>query len=269
MLAVIKGAGDLASGVAVRLQRAGVRLVMTEIAKPTAIRRTVSFCRAVWEQTATVEDVTARLAADAADALTITRAGDIAVLVDPNADCVQALRPDAVIDAMLMKRNLNTSIHDAQAVIALGPGFTAGGDCHAVVETMRGHDLGRVLLAGAAAPNTGVPGVIGGFAQERILRAPADGVWQTALSIGDRVEAGDTVAHVAGEPVRTQLGGVVRGLLPDGTPVTRGMKSGDVDPRGIAEYCATVSDKARAIGGGVLEALLMLTGGIRYGNETL
>lgn len=269
MLAVIKGAGDLASGVAVRLHRAGVKLVMTEIAKPTAIRRTVSFCRAVWEGVATVEDVTARLAANATDAKAITRAGDIAVLVDPSADCVQALKPDAVIDAMLMKRNLNTTIRDARAVIALGPGFTAGVDCHAVVETMRGHDLGRVLLTGSAAPNTGVPGVIGGYAQERILRAPCDGVWQTVLSIGERVEAGDTVATVAGEPVRTQLSGVVRGLLPDGTPVMRGMKSGDVDPRGIAEYCATVSDKARAIGGGVLEAVLMLTGGIHDGNETL
>ena len=263
MLAVIKGAGDLASGVAVRLRRAGLKLVMTEIAKPTAIRRSVSFCRAVWEGSATVEDVTARFASNAACALAIAERGEIAVLVDPDATCVQALRPDVVIDATLLKRNLNTKITDAAAVVALGPGFTAGVDCHAVVETMRGHDLGRVLLQGSAAPNTGVPGVIGGYAQERILRAPCDGIWQTTLDIGAMVREGDVVATVAGEPVRSLLHGVVRGLLPDGTPVTRGMKSGDVDPRGIAAYCETVSDKARAIGGGVLEAMLLLTGALR------
>ena len=236
---------------------------MTEIAKPTAIRRTVSFCRAVWENTATVEDVMARLAGDTADALAITARGDIAVIVDPDAACVRVLKPDAVIDAMLLKRNLNTAIGDAPAVVALGPGFTAGADCHAVVETMRGHDLGRVLLTGSAAPNTGVPGVIGGYAQERILRAPCDGIWRTALDIGAMVREGDAVATVAGEAVRAKIGGVVRGMLPDGTPVTRGMKSGDVDPRGIVAYCETVSDKARAIGGGVLEAVLMLTGALR------
>jgi xanthine dehydrogenase accessory factor len=265
MLAIIKGAGDLASGVAVRLHRAGIHLIMTEIAKPTAIRRTVSFCRAVWEGFAVVEGITARLARDTAEARAIAFAGDIAVLVDADAACVRTLAPDAVVDAMLLKRNLNTTIADAPAVVALGPGFTAGADCHAVVETMRGHELGRVLLRGSAAPNTGVPGIIGGYAQERILRAPCDGVWQTVLDIGAMVAAGDVVATVAGLPVQTPLGGVVRGLLPDGTPVTRGMKSGDVDPRGIPAYCETVSDKARAIGGGVLEALLMLSGGVRQG----
>ena len=212
-----------------------------------------------------VEDIRARLAKDTADALQIAQTGDIAVLVDAQATCVQALLPDAVIDATLIKRNLNTCITDAPAVIALGPGFIAGVDCHAVIETMRGHDLGRVLLEGSAQPDTGVPGNIGGYTGERILRAPCDGIWRTTLGIGTLVEKGDTVATVEREPVVTALSGVVRGLLPDGTPVTRGMKSGDVDPRGIPEYCATVSDKARAIGGGVLEALLMLTGGVRYG----
>ncbi len=263
MLAVIKGAGDLASGVAVRLKRAGIKLVMTEIAHPTAIRRTVSFCRTVWENEATVEDVRARLAKDADDALRIVAQGDIAVLVDPEAVCVKTLRPDAVVDATLAKRNLNTRITDAPAVIALGPGFTAGVDCHAVVETMRGHDLGRVLTVGSAQPNTGKPGDVGGYTEERILRAPCDGVWRTLLAIGSHVEAGETVATVSGEPVRSVLRGVLRGLLPDGTPVRRGMKSGDVDPRDIPEYCTTVSDKARAIGGGVLEALLMLSGGVK------
>lgn len=265
MLAIIKGAGDLASGVAVRLHRAGVKLVMTEIEKPTAIRRTVSFCRAVWEGQAQVEDVRARLAADVGEALHIVQGGDIAVLVDPEAACVQELMPDAVIDAMLLKRNLNTRIGDAPAVIALGPGFTAGEDCHAVVETMRGHDLGRVLLRGAAQPNTGVPGNVGGYTGERILRAPRAGLWRTSLAIGASVQAGDVVATVDGEAVRAPLSGVLRGLLPDGTPVAAGMKSGDVDPRGIQEYCETISDKARSIGGGVLEVLLMLSGGIQSG----
>ncbi len=263
MLVIIKGAGDLASGVAVRLHRAGVKLIMTEIPHPTAIRRTVSFCRAVWEGTAGVEDARARLARDAAEAKTIAENGEIAVLVDPEADCVRALRPDAVVDAMLAKRNINTRIGDAPVVIALGPGFTAGEDCHAVVETMRGHDLGRVITKGAAMPDTRKPGNIGGYTEERILRAPCDGVWRTTLAIGTHVEAGEAVATVEGQPARAALTGVLRGLLPDGTPVKKGMKSGDVDPRDKPEYCATVSDKARAIGGGVLEALLMLSGGIR------
>jgi len=265
MLVVIKGAGDLASGVAVRLHHAGMKIVMTEIAHPTAIRRTVSFCRAVWDKEALVEDVRAKLAMDAQDAIGITQQGRIAVMVDPEGDCVQTLAPDAVIDAMLLKQNRYTRIDEAPVVLALGPGFTAGVDCHAVIETMRGHDLGRVLLGGSALPNTGIPGVIGGFAEERILRAPTDGLWETSLSIGEHVDAGATVATVSGVPVKAAISGVLRGLLPDGTPVKRGMKSGDVDPRDVAEYCATVSDKARAIGGGVLEALLMLGGGVPQG----
>jgi len=265
MLVIIKGAGDLASGVAVRLKRSGIKLIMTEIAHPTAIRRTVSFCGAVWEGVANVEDIHARLAENAAEAFSIAQTGDIAVLVDPETECLRALAPDALIDATLMKRNLNTRISDARVVIALGPGFTAGVDCHAVVETMRGHNLGRVLTQGSALPDTGIPGDIAGYTEERILRSPCDGVWQTALNIGSHVAKGEIVATVGCKPVHSVLSGVLRGLLPDGTPVRRGMKSGDVDPRDNPEYCATVSDKARAIGGGVLEALLMLTGGVQYG----
>ncbi|NLI20357.1 MAG: EF2563 family selenium-dependent molybdenum hydroxylase system protein [Clostridiales bacterium] len=265
MLVIIKGAGDLASGVAVRLHRAGIGLVMTEIAHPTAIRRPVSFCRAVWENVAEVEGIRARLAFGVEEAYSVVRSGEIAVLVDPEADCAQALQPDALVDATLAKRNLNTRIGDAPAVLALGPGFTAGVDCHAVIETMRGHDLGRVLTNGSAQPNTGVPGLIAGYGSERILRAPRGGFWQTDKEIGAHVEKGETVATVDGEPVYASLTGVLRGLLPDGTPVTRGMKSGDVDPRDRPEYCFTVSDKARAIGGGVLEALLMLSGGVWQG----
>ncbi|MDD3213715.1 MAG: selenium-dependent molybdenum cofactor biosynthesis protein YqeB [Eubacteriales bacterium] len=265
MLVVVKGAGDLASGAAVRLKKAGAKIIMTEIAHPTAIRRTVSFCRAVWETEAVVEDIRARLASDAADAVKIAQTDEIAVLVDPEASCIVTVKPDAVIDATLAKRNINTRITDAPAVIALGPGFTAGVDCHAVIETMRGHDLGRVLTQGCAMANTGKPGSIAGYTEERILRSPCDGVWRTELAIGAHMEQGETVATVSGMPVKAALTGVLRGLLPDGTPVTRGMKSGDVDPRDKPEYCATVSDKARALGGAVLEALLMFTGGFHYG----
>lgn len=186
----------------------------------------------------------------------LTEQGIIAVLVDPAAGCVQELHPDALVDAILAKKNLGTHITDAPIVIAVGPGFTAGVDCHAAVETMRGHTLGRVLYTGSPLPNTGVPGVIGGHAAERVLRAPADGLFEPCREIGDLVETGDTIAYVAGKPMKTTISGCLRGLLQAGVPVHEGMKSGDVDPRGKRENCDTASDKALAVGGGVLEALL-------------
>ena len=212
-----------------------------------------------------VEDVRARFAPDAKQAMKIAADGQIAVLADPEAGCLAALRPAVLVDAILAKRNTGTAITDAPAVVALGPGFTAGLDCHAVVETMRGHDLGRVYYRGRAAENTGVPGDIGGYTSQRILRASCGGVFHTVVEIGTVVRAGEVVATVNGEPVAAAIGGVVRGILPDGTPVAAGMKSGDVDPRGVVESCYTVSDKARAIGGGVLEAVLKLTGVIARG----
>ena len=227
MLVVVKGAGDLASGVAVRLYHAGIDVVMTDLERPTAIRREVSFCRAISEGEARVEDVGARRARSFQEALALTREGWVAVLVDPEAACVAALQPDAV------------------------------------VETMRGHDLGRVYLTGSALPNTGVPGEVGGQTILRLLRAPADGTFREAKHIGDFVRAGEAVAYVDGAPVTAGLDGVIRGLLPTGTPVDGGMKCGDIDPRGVRESCYTVSDKARAIGGGVLEALLALWGTLR------
>ena len=169
---------------------------------------------------------------------------------------MQELHPDALVDAILAKKNLGTHITDAPIVIAVGPGFTAGVDCHAAVETMRGHTLGRVLYTGSPLPNTGVPGVIGGQAAERVLRAPADGLFEPCREIGDLVETGDTIAYVAGKPMKTTITGCLRGLLQAGVPVHEGMKSGDVDPRGKRENCDTASDKALAVGGGVLEALL-------------
>ena len=197
------------------------------------------------------------------DAAAILAAGEIPVLADPEAKCRTALRPDVVVDAILAKKNLGTRITDAPCVIGVGPGFTAGEDCHAAVETMRGHTLGRALYHGSPLPNTNIPGLIGGFAGERVLRAPADGIFVQKLEIGASVHTGDVAGTVNGVPMLCQIDGMLRGILPDGTPVTRGMKSGDVDPRGKREYCDLVSDKALAIGGGVLEAILSLTGALR------
>ena len=262
MLVLIRGAGDLATGVALRLYRSGMQVVLTDLPQPLAIRRTVAFSEAIRLGTHTVEDVTARFAKDAAEALALLSDGVVPVLADPELRCLPEVRPDVVVDAILAKKNLGTRIDLAPVVVALGPGFTAGKDCHAVVETMRGHDLGRVIYKGSALPNTAVPGLIGGFAGERVLRAPADGVLCTTAEIGQRVEAGETVGTVGGVPMRATIAGVLRGLLPDGTPVKQGLKAGDVDPRGEAHYCRTVSDKASAVGGGVLEAILHLTGAL-------
>ena len=263
MLALIRGAGDLASGIALRLWRSGIEVVMTDLPRPTAIRRTVSFSDAITHGTMTVEDVSAQFAADAREAKELLAQGVIPVLADPECCCRGELKPDVIVDAILAKRNLDTRITDADIVIGVGPGFTAGEDCHAVVETMRGHTLGRAIYRGSALPNTNIPGLIGGFAGERVLRAPADGVFESTRKIGDLVCEGDTVGFVAGEPMRATISGVLRGLLADGVEIKRGMKSGDVDPRGEASYCDTVSDKASAIGGGVLEAILHLSGALR------
>ena len=263
MRILIKGAGDLATGVAVRLKRAGFDLLMTDLPHPTAVRRTVSFCEAIPEGEMVVEGIRARRAENVDKVEAIMANGDIAVLADPEVRCRKFLKPFAVVDAILAKRNTGTSIHDAKVVVALGPGFTAGVDCHAVVETMRGHDLGRVILSGSARPNTGIPGEIGGHTVARLLRSPADGLFQPLATIGDMVHAGDVVAEVSGVPLIARISGVVRGLLREGTPVFKGMKSGDIDPRCEISHCFSVSDKARAIGGGVLEAVLMLGGILR------
>ena len=258
MLALIRGAGDLATGIALRLWRSGIRVVLTDLERPTAIRRTVAFSEAIVYGETTVEDVTARLAANVDEARALLAQGIVPVLADPGCACREALAPDALVDAILAKRNLGTRITDAPVVVGVGPGFTAGEDCHAVVETMRGHTLGRVIYRGSALPNTNIPGLIGGYAGERVLRAPAEGIFCQKLEIGAVVRAGDIAGEVAGQPMRCTIDGVLRGILADGTPVFRGMKAGDVDPRCKPEYCTTASDKALAVGGGVLEAVLHL-----------
>ena len=261
MRVLIRGAGDLASGIALRLFHAKMEVVMTDLPRPTAIRRTVCFSQAILFGTMTVEDVTAAFAETSEAAVSILKEKKIPVLADSEAACIAALRPDVVVDAILAKRNLGTKITDAPCVIGVGPGFTAGVDCHACVETMRGHTLGRVITEGSPIPNTNIPGLIGGFAGERVLRAPADGIFRQRLEIGDMVEQNEIAGYVGTEPMRCQISGVLRGLLADGTPVHRGMKAGDVDPRGEVSYCQLVSDKALAIGGGVLEAILRFSEG--------
>ena len=268
MLVLIRGAGDLASGIALRLFRSGFSVVTTDLPYPTAIRRTVAFSEAIVHGETKVEDVVARRVKTAQDALEMLKNGMIPVLADSDCTCREELNPAVVVDAILAKRNLGTAITDAPVVIGVGPGFTAGNDCHAVVETMRGHTLGRVIYEGSALPNTNIPGLIGGFAGERVLRAPADGIFRAAANIGDMVSEGDTVGFVSGEPMKCTISGVLRGLIADGTTVHKGMKSGDVDPRGEVGYCKTASDKALAIGGGVLEAILHLSnvlGGVSDG----
>ena len=256
MKVLIRGAGDIASGIALRLWRAGFRVVMTDLPQPTAIRRTVCFSEAIVHGEACVEGITARLAVNAAQVEVIWQAGEIPVLADPEMKCREWLHPDVQVDAILAKRNLGTKITDAPVVIGVGPGFIAGEDCHAVVETMRGHTIGRVYYQGSALPNTNVPGLIGGFAGERVLRAPCDGIFHPLLDIGAVVKSGDVAAMVGEIPLRCTINGVLRGILPDETPVHRGMKAGDVDPRCKVEYCYSVSDKALSVGGGVLEAIL-------------
>ena len=258
MLVVIRGAGDIATGIALRLWRAHIQVVMTDLDRPTAIRRTVCFSQAIPNGETTVEDVRAKRAADPAQALAVLDQGAVPVMADPQGRCISILKPDGVVDAILAKKNLGTRMTDAQVVIGVGPGFTVGEDCHAVVETMRGHYLGRVFYKGSAQPNTGIPGLIGGFAGERVLRAPADGLFHQIREIGDQVREGDVAATVNNQPMVCTLTGVLRGILPEGTPVFKGMKAGDIDPRCELEHCYCASDKALAVGGGVLEALLAL-----------
>lgn len=253
---VIKGGGEMASGVAFRLIRSHFRVCMTETSQPQAVRREVSFCEAVHEGEKTVEGVTARLVESNDQIQVIWDRGQIPVIVDPEAKVIDFLKPDVVVDAILAKKNLGTRLSDAPLVIGLGPGFYAGRDVHLVVETNRGHDLGRVISEGEAEKNTGIPGVIGGYGAERVFRGPKEGRLRTLKDIGDYVEAGDVVATVDDLPVKAQIKGIIRGMLRDGTEVWKGMKAGDIDSRGVKESCYTISDKTMAIGGGVLEGIL-------------
>lgn len=253
----IKGAGEMATGVAIRLKRAGFsRIFMMEIETPLAVRRTVSFCETIYDGNYVVEGIEAVRAHDREDVQGAWEKGQLAVLVDPDWSLLEQLHPQVVIDAIIAKKNLGTTAKDAPLVIGLGPGFTAGEDVHRVVETMRGHDLGRVIVRGPALADTGIPGSIDGHTVDRVLRAPLSGIFQSHRKITDIIREGDVVGKVGEREVVAETDGVLRGLIREKTLVREGVKIGDIDPRGRVEYCFSVSDKSRAIGGAVLEAIL-------------
>ena len=260
-LIAIRGAGDLATGVALRLHRAGFPIVMLELPAPLVVRRTVAFAEAVRQGKVTVEGVTAELVSDPVQARTLAPKGTIVVMVDPDGTHLRRLRPSVIVDARLAKRNIDTTRNDARLVVGLGPGFTAGEDVHAVVETMRGHDLGRVIWEGSAHPDTGTPGLIGSKGAERVLRAPIAGRVRAAKQIGDAVRESEVIATIEPElggqlaQVTAPFDGLLRGLIADDLVVPAGIKIGDLDPR-LDVDITRVSDKALALGGGVVEAVL-------------
>ncbi len=258
-LVVVRGGGDLATGTIYRLRRAGFPVVVLELEQPLAIRRAVSVAAAVIEDRALIEDLDAIRVDDIDEALEIAKSGAIPVLVSPTL-LQLPWEPSVVVDARVAKRNIDTTINDAPLVIGLGPGFNAGTDCHAVIETMRGHFLGRVIWDGEATPNTGEPGMIGGKSGERVVRAPTFGVLSWKVGIADMVAAGDVLGDINGVPIRSRIGGVVRGLLAPGYEVEWNWKLADIDPRADSSACFEISDKALSIGGGVVEAILSWLG---------
>lgn len=261
-LIIVRGGGDLATGTIHRLWSAGLRVLVLEAAHPAAIRRQVSLCEAVYEGETTVEGLHAVKIGTLEEADAVWSAGAVPVLVDPDGKSIARAKPAVVVDAILAKKNLGTTREMAPLTIALGPGFTAGQDVDVVVETKRGHKLGRIIREGSAIPNTGIPGIIGGYGVERVIHAQAEGIFENLHSIGDFVEAGEPIARIRtpdGEllPVTTQIPGILRGLLRSGYPVTPGFKVADVDPRkSELENCFLISDKARCIAGSVLELVI-------------
>jgi xanthine dehydrogenase accessory factor len=257
LVILIRGAGEMASGVAHRLHRSHFRVCMLEVPHPIAVRREVSYCEAIYEGEKEVEGVRSTFVAHPEDIHPAWKEGKIPILVDPDGEKTRRfLKPDVLVDAIMAKKNMGTHMKKASLVIGLGPGFYAGADVHVVIETNRGHDLGRVILKGEAEPDTGIPGNIGGYTVERVLRTMKKGAFHPQKRIGDRVNKGSVVAVVEDFPVMAKISGVVRGLIRKGVEVRKGMKVGDIDPRGKKEACFTISEKARAIGGGVLEAIL-------------
>ncbi len=248
---VVRGGGDLATGTIYRLHKAGFPVIVLEIGQPLAVRRAVSVCEAVYEGRWTVEGMECRLISSLDD----FDPGVVGVLIDPGGKSLAEVRPRILIDAIMAKRNTGTSREMAPVTIALGPGFCAPRDVHYVIETMRGHSLGRVIAKGTAIPDTNLPGVIMGCGIERLLRAPAEGRLVSRKTIGDLVEAGEVVGEIAGVPVQADIPGVIRGLIHPSVECRQGMKIGDVDPRGVIDYCFTISEKSLAVAGGVMEAV--------------
>ncbi len=264
-LIIVRGGGDLATGSVYKLKKSGFPVLILEVANPSAIRRNVAFCEAVYQGSQTVEDMTCYLADSLEQAAQFLMEGKLTVLVDPTGESIAKLKPLAVVDAILAKKNMGTNRVMAPITIGLGPGFTAGEDVDAVVETKRGHHLGRVLWEGSAVPNTGIPGIIGGYGKERVIHCPAKGILRNVKKITDTVSKGEVIAVVEAEeglvPVEATLDGILRGLIRDGYPVKPGFKMADIDPRlNELDNCFTISDKARCIAGGVLEAILQRKG---------
>lgn len=304
LLIICRGAGDLATGIIHRLHRAGHRVIALETDYPAAIRRQVSFCEAVYDGSAAVEGVTARLVPALTDAKTDTEtysgindttathiasekwdssaieavleAGEVPLLIDPKGESIALLKPDVVVDAIIAKKNLGTTINMAPLVIGVGPGFTAGQDVHLVIESMRGHNLARIITDGMAQPNTGVPGNIAGFTSERVIHAPAAGYIHDVRKIGDIVQKGDEIARIYPDkesydnalseyvPVNATITGIIRGLIREGYYFRKGFKIADIDPReSEITNCFTISDKARSIAGSVLEAVSAFEHGVK------
>lgn len=272
---IVRGGGDIATGTIYKLHQSGYPVLVLETQNPSAIRRFAAFSEAVYEGTYTVEGITCKLARDLKQAHQIMEQGMVAMLIDANGEAIKEVKPAALVDAILAKKNLGTNRKMASFTIALGPGFTAGSDVDAVIETMRGHKLGRIIYEGSALPNTGIPGVIAGVSKERVIHAPAKGILYGEKKIADYVKKEEIIAYIYPESenienekeraekrteaiaVKATISGILRGLIRDGYPVTKGFKIADIDPReGERENCFTISDKARCIAGGVLEALL-------------
>ncbi len=268
-LVVVRGAGDLATGIIWTLSKAGYKVCALDIEKPSAIRRTVAYCEAVYDNKITIDNETCELAPNIDEACEIMERGNIALMVDENASTIKTLNPDVVVDAIIAKRNLGTTMDMAKLVIGVGPGFTAKSDCHFAIETMRGHDLGRIIEAGSPLPNTGVPGAIDGYSSQRVIHSETYGVIENITKIGETVKKDQTLAKIYEctedkkdeyknskvYEVKATIDGVLRGLIRDKFYIPRkGFKIADIDPRGesAASNCYSISDKARCIAGGVL-----------------
>lgn len=256
-IVIVRGGGDIASGVIHRLHRSGFPVLVLECERPTAIRREVSFCEAVYDGESFVEGVLCEKIEDLSACESVWEKGEIPLFVDAKGASIRQLKPFAVVDAILAKKNLGTSMDMAALTIGLGPGFTAGDDVHFAIETMRGHNLGRIIEEGEPMANTGIPGKISGYGAERVVHAPAEGFFHGKNKIGDWVEAGQVIAKIGEVPVQASITGLLRGILRDGLSVPKGMKIADIDPRKEEkENCYTISDKARCIAGSVLELIV-------------
>jgi xanthine dehydrogenase accessory factor len=256
LVVLIRGGGEMATGIAHRLHRCHMRVLITEIAMPTSVRRNVAFAEAVYEGAQTVEGIKAVRVGSCDQAYAAWEQNQIPVFVDPEASIGTILKPVVIVDAIMAKKNGVAKLTDAPVVVGVGPGFTAGFNVHAVVESNRGHHLGRVIWDGAAESYTGIPASVDGYTASRVLRVPQSGIFKGLRAIGDVIAAGETVATVNGESIKAEISGQIRGLLRNGIQVQQGIKAGDIDPRGERGYCDSISDKSRAIAGGVLEAVL-------------